>query len=236
MSINQKDQKLIDQSLRNELDEQGEKILSERLMDDEFRNEFKAQEQIVRALFESERNELRSVMNSREQKFQLNKNKWKYLITALLILVPLVFGIKKIVNSRMDSEELYLAYFDKYPNVVDPIKKDSPDQINHSGYISYELGKFEEATTVLESIPPSDTSLFYLGLNYMQQNKFELAKKSFNEILNKESSFYEAKMWYSSLASLKLNEEEISEKILIELSNNGEFYKNKASELLSKLD
>lgn len=122
-------------------------------------------------------------------------------VTALLLVAIFLF------NTGPNSQELYAAYYEPYPNVVNPIERSSgvPTDAAGKAMYFYEQGNFEEAISLFtQELPPSDQAYrFYLGVSYLGTEQPELAEETLQPLLrDEEGAFYEAALWYTGLAQL----------------------------------
>jgi len=103
----------------------------------------------------------------------------------------------------------------------------------------YQGGKYVEAVSefqlVLQKDPSNETANFYSGVSALALNNPDEALNYFNKTDNKRSRFYEATLWYESLAYLKKDDKKEARKLLEKVVGmNGE-YKTKAEETLKEL-
>ena len=91
----------------------------------------------------------------------------RWAAVLLLITIPLYFFI---VDSGTNSEELYAAYFEPYPNVLGPSRDDASFGVD--GMAEYEAKNYdmavEKLSKTLSAASQKDAVRLYLGISLME--------------------------------------------------------------------
>jgi len=164
----------------------------------------------------------------------------KYLAIAASLALLIMAGIW-ILTPSASNEELYLAYYQKYPNNLTPITR-SDDQgvdLRSEGLKNYERGKYTAAITnfqdYLEKSNDHGTRL-YLGLSLLEAgNSVEAVNVLQDVVESKDSLLLEPAQWYLALAHLKNNNIESAKSGLLGIVNEKGSFQKKAQTLLYQL-
>jgi hypothetical protein len=165
-------------------------------------------------------------------------SKWPLLVAASVAL--LVVAVVVIVELRPPAPaSLYAAYYEPYPNVVQPLTRSS--EASQQALALYEAGRYAEAAESLESLHaagllPETVTDFYLGMCYLELNESGLAIERFTEVIQSgASSFTRPAQWYRALAWLSVDNADEAAKGLESLAAGDDVYARKASALLEDL-
>ena len=185
--------------------------------DSKFNEEYNQYLLIVSGIVLQGTSGLKEKLKEREQyhrRSKANINKYYKIAAAVLLLLIASFLIIKSSFSP-DPQSLYLAYYEPYPNIVDPLDRTGNSEA-FSAYQLYELGKYNESIEKLSAIPDNiikPPSLFYLGQAHMANNELEKALNCLQKIEN-DSNYYQIAQWHIALIFLKLDDIEQAEKQL----------------------
>lgn len=218
------------------LSPEEKEILHVAMKDQSFEKELQMRQNIAQSFQLFGREKLKSKLQEIEEKRRKSKrNKlWIIIILVLILLSALLY---KIINTGSDltvPAQLYAENFIPYPNVIDPISKGA--QEIESGYVLYELKKYDEAFQVL-SRENNTQSLFYQAMILNIQQLHQEAILKYQQIINSDTSNYkERAQWYLALSFLAIDDTENSINIINEiLGSPDHFYYEKANELLKKI-
>lgn len=197
--------------------------------DSELKKEFDLYRLIIAGIVEQGANGLKEKLKVREEfhrRSRTNIKMYYKIAAAILLLLAAAFLILKWSYSP-DPQSLYLAYYEPYPNIVDPLDRTSNSEV-FSAYQLYELGKYNETIEKLSAIPGkiiTPPSLFYLGQAYMATSEWEKALDCFQKIED-ESSYYQTAQWHIALIFLKLNDiEQVEKQLGIIIDQKGDYQK-----------
>lgn len=209
---------LFDNYMNGNLSDDEISVFKDRLnSDSKLKKEFDEYRLIIAGIVEQGANELKEKLKVREefhQRSHTNIKMYYKIAAAILLLLAASFLILKWSYSP-DPQSLYLAYYEPYPNIVDPLDRTGNSEA-FSAYQLYELGKYNESIEKLSAIPDNiikPSSLFYLGQAYMANSELEKALDCLQKIED-DSNYYQIAQWHIALIFLKLNDIEQVEKQL----------------------
>lgn len=182
-----------------------------------------------------ERELLQEKFNKWDAKIDRKKTPYKkWLCTAATVAILISSYI--VFNSTQNTETLFTAYFEAYPNVVSPINRsgNANDGTKEKMMFLYESENYSELIPMMEAQTESAQWNFYLGMSYLASNQTTAAIEKFDRI-GKHSDFYHQKLWYQSLAYLKNNQKENCALLLQEIVSKKSFRHKKAILLLDEI-
>jgi len=219
-----------------------EKSLTEKELEDflqkletdaEFKAEFEFHKSIQEAIHAKERTEIKNLVTSFE-KPKKQGNWWQYAAAAAVVILAGI-GIFSYLNSGKSNEELYMAYYQTYPNLIAPnVRGENHEDIKNQAFKAYDTENYMEAIRLFSEIKNEEYSVFYTAVSYLELNESQKALKILEseKFSNNPYPFETYRKWYLALAFLKTNQIESGKKILEELSKTENPQKEKAKELL----
>jgi hypothetical protein len=184
----------------------------------------------------------------KEMKFSLRKklqrkkiiyiNKNYYAVAAALIFLFLC--LLPFLRQEKMTEKIFHQHFRIYPNLTPITRGDMFESSFLEAMQAYEAHNFKKAKKLLELIQPTDerypAATFYIGIISLQADELELAHLKLNTVISmQDSSFTNHAKWYLALKSLKSNQLEFMEMLLLELIKTNSIYKDKSNAILSKI-
>lgn len=104
---------------------------------------------------------------------------------------------------------------------------------------AYSNHNFQSAIPLFQKYLQSNESnsevRFFLAISLMAEGKFEDALANLGDLSNHTGPYQNASLWYSALASIKLNEKNLAQSFLTKLVEKENSYTPKAKELLEEL-
>jgi hypothetical protein len=181
------------------------------------------------------------------------KHQIKNIFTAVVLLVVFVtcLLLLRTCNSTPIEKELYASYYEKYPNVLDPITKSGKESDQLSISQNYELGNFEAAIMEGEKLEiggfekaQNQSQEFiggrlYLALSYMEVKDYENAQRIFGSMPSNQGIYREAIIFYHALSFLTTGEKEKAKSMLTALTSSVEIqgpYGGEAAEIIKVLE
>lgn len=156
----------------------------------------------------------------------------KYLVAASVILFASIFWI----NSKKEAP----SYYDY--NQIAPIELTVRGDNNETlikAQNAFNNKNFVEAEHIFRSLLAEDSTKtalqLYLGICLLEQNKFELADKIFNTIIQGNSVYKNKAIWHLALSKLKQKDYKNCKKVLKTLSKDADDYQ-KAKDILKKIN
>jgi tetratricopeptide (TPR) repeat protein len=251
------DKELIDRYLRGLLDGDELMLFREKMTKNiDFRREIVLQRRINKGIENLGRQNWKEKLDSIHQeidteykeesrvptekvKHLYNKRTLYSIAAVITLLIIASFFIFEIKNSR-DSTEIFISYYQPYEVFEQTTRSTSGHEVSEKtrGYQLYANSQFAESIVVFNRILKSgadEAVLFYLGNAYLSNNQPKEAEKIFKEYIDKYTEFKTEAQWYLALCYLKLNREQDAKRILQEIVNGGNYYKDKAGEILKLL-
>jgi tetratricopeptide (TPR) repeat protein len=206
--------------------------------DPEFAAEVAFQKNVKEAIEANKRDDLKLRLKSYEQAAGTKRNfpTW-YAAAALLLFSGVAFYF---YTREPDSEALYEAYYQSYPNVIAPtVRGENTEDIKNQAFYDYDNGDYEASLKLFSEIyekNKDDFALFYLSMSLLELGRHEEALASFDKFdLNKNNGFTPFVKWYKSLAYLKTDQKEKAIVLLESLSSTVNPQTEMAKKLLSEL-
>lgn len=148
------------------------------------------------------------LINSDQQK---PKSKIRtYLAIAASILLLAGAGITfYFLNIGVDSDSLFITYFEPYPNIVAPVTRSSESSSYEEVMQLYETEQYAEAIPKLNELiqnhPDSVELVFYRGISYLGVDQPKNAATDFTAVIKaSKKAFLEPSYWYLGLSQLKI--------------------------------
>lgn len=245
---------LIDQYLQNTISDAEALQLGEALESDKSLRETLEKRVAIKAGLQAfYRNEIKQEFAQWEQEantkqvsnkakvYRLNP-KWRAYAAAASIAFILISLFLWLNIKPKTPDNLYAAYYHKYPNYVADITRgdNSQDEQLKLAFIAYEQNNYSQAIRYFERLKTQEnapsTVKLYLGLSYLSVERYKEGVGELESFLAQPNQdFSEAAKWYLALAYLKIDESEKSRSLLKELYQNQGDYAKKSKTLLNDL-
>lgn len=137
-----------------------------------------------------------------------------YLAIAATILLLAGVGITYyFLNAGESSDDLFIAYFEPYPNIVAPVTRSSENSSYKEVMQLYEAQEYTEVIPKLNALiknnPERLELVFYRGISYLGISQPERAAADFKAVIRAgENTFAEPSYWYLGLSQLKMDKTE----------------------------
>jgi len=234
--------KYFQDTLTSEEQDQFDKLLKE---DIDFKEQFEFENNVQQIIKDKERGVLKDKLQKFEKEIKSSSDKkflfWKPLRIAASIAIILTAGWYFYTASfSIDTEKLYTANYEKYPNTKYAITRSSDSDITleYRAFEAYEANNFQESivlfTELKESKSPEYVD-FYLAQSYLNNDQLDKAIVLFIDITTHKKEFSSESHWYLALAYLKNDKKEKAIKALENLIQDGGYKKVEATILLEKL-
>ena len=140
-------------------------------------------------------------------------------------------------------EELYLSYYQPYPNIVAPIERsEEREKETDRAFRLYEKGHYMEAVAAFEKAllakgeKESAALNFYYALSLLKNGEEEKAISLLNELKTEGGGrFAEPSFWYLGLAYLKKEDKKSARQVFEQIANSSSAYRNKARKIMDEL-
>lgn len=234
-------EELIQAYLRNKLSKE-KKAECDHLFktDKDFRKEVEFHKDMKAAFSELERERIKAKLQKFETELHTPKQKTytKWLVAAS-VLILIGIGAMTFLNNSADSDQLYMAYFEPYENVVQPITRgQSIENMKTEVFIAYEKAEYEKAAQGFNKLYQTTKESYYLlyeanalMANDQPKKAIPLLKKQ----LAAKDAFAKKSRWYLALAYLKTKKPEKAKEFLREIMKNQSYKSDEAKNILGKL-
>ena len=248
MSLNTRDEHLIDQYLLGQLSEADQRLFQERMQASDFQAALSEAQELMGVFQSAGRDQLKAEMKNWEQKLQ-NSNKEsnapaktislnRILAIAASILLLAFIGYFWL-SSENGEQKLFADNYQPYPNVVAPIEKgDADEDPTKKAFQEYELGNYEKAINLFEQIMTNQDANLFLAISHIELGNDQKAKELLIQIINQpEDRFLIPANWYLGLLNVKEGNLEAAKKYLNVVSKDTEYQvlQSKAKSLLNQL-
>ena len=176
--------------------------------------------------------------NMKAKFFNFSRSKFSIaaVFTAFLITGSSLFFF---TNSVSPSEVLYTQYFEPYPNVIAPITRTQNQDLGAESIAmsAYDSMNYNEAITAFDDLllhsSLKNEIRFYKAVALMSMGDHKKAKVQL-ELMNENGAFKNQRKWYLALATLQLEEFDVTEILLNEIVRDQSSYSVFASEMLAE--
>ncbi|MFK7925891.1 MAG: tol-pal system YbgF family protein [Bacteroidia bacterium] len=165
-----------------------------------------------------------------------------WVAVAAAAAICLIWLILPVQQSASPTE-LYASYYERFPNVANPLTRDSGSQtsLKDRAYAKYEQGGYQQAIMLFDSLmlqEPSLTHQFYQGISAMEQNDWQLARTALEPVRTSDTSrFAKAAQWYIALIALQTDQIEQSKGLLSAIkADSSHPFTKEATAILEGLD
>jgi len=165
------------------------------------------------------------------------KQYWKQIASVAAIVVLFIGGYWYF-NLHQSNEQLFEQYYqldEVYMNTRSGGAAST--DLLEQGLLLFEKDQFQESINYFEQIPTSITAVYYSGVAHMEIGEYEVAKYKFNQVIdNYVNVFYDQALWYKGLCLLKQGQNKEALSIFTTIAKSNSYYKNKAKDLVNKLN
>lgn len=186
-------------------------------------------------------NEIKTLVQGFERKRGGDSLPIRKIIAIAASILIVIGGVWLFLGDKPDSQELYLAYYEKYPNQLSPRTRtlEEGDDLKIIGLAKYEQGDYDGAISDLSQYLSTETdsgAQLYLGLSYLEYGDLSKAADALGKVAQMDNSlFQEIARWYLALCLLNDNKEEAAKETLKVIISTGDSYRDAAQDLLDDL-
>ena len=235
---------LIEKYFEGQLSANEKQLFDETFKNDgDFKTTFEFEQNVKDGIHLLERNSLKKMLKGFEEKPQtkiIPFRNWLWLGAAAMLVMGISLWL--FLGNQANSEELYMSYYQTYPNVVAPIVRgeSTPQDEKQKAFEAYEQEKYPIAQTLFHQIfekTKEEYALFYESQSYFAsgetQKGIDLLENF--KFTDDKYPFKTQQQWYLALGYLKLKEVEKAKKYLQMLVIYENIQKENARKLLSRL-
>ena len=166
--------------------------------------------------------------------------RWLIGIAATLLLLAISFYV--FTNKAASPEEVFLTYYEPYPNIISPMERSGESQPTVLTALDYyEQENYSAAIEAFEANLVETLSQpaqrFYYALSLISSGNSTSAIPHLKELTHLgDHSFLHQSQWYLGLAYLKNKETEQARQVFDELKNTDTPYSKTAEAILEELE
>lgn len=236
MNISEHDIDLIEKALMDRLDAQESLRFEEKMKEAPFAERFHQEKAIYEQIQDEGKNRLKDTLRVYESSLKRlpHRHRAIWIAVAASLLLLAFWVLPHLLKNP--SEQLFAAYYNPLPNLVDPINKSGQDE--RSPFQLYELGEYREALNQFNQLSDNPNNAFYKALCLLELNGLDQAIQQLTLIAGQSDHPYHREgQWFLALAHLKAKQTQEAKQVLTEIGEDGaSFYADKAREILTKLD
>lgn len=234
---------LIEKYFERQLSENEKQLFEETLKNDEdFKTAFEFEKSVKDGIHLLERDSLKTMLKGFEEKPQtkiIPFRNWLWLGVAAMLVMGISLWF--FLGNQVNNDELYLSYYQTYPNVVAPIVRgENAQDEKQKAFEVYEQENFPKAQILFHQLfekTKEEYALFYESQSYFASGETKkgtelLESYNFSDV---KYPFKTQQRWYLALGYLKLGEIEKAKKYLQILISYENIQKENAQKLLDKL-
>jgi len=243
---------LIDKFFSDTLNDKESALFNKLLQEDpEFKEEFRFQKNLKKALQLNKRESLKATLQGFEKDLEKKKKIFTlrtWLVAASVIILLGIGSLIFNIYGNDDPNKIYAEYFEPYRNIIHPVERgESNESIEAKAFQAYENGEYYKALNLFNSIKnleEKDVNCieFFKGVSLMALDKNEEAIDILlpiaSEIEEGDYHLSQKATWYLALAYLNANKIEKAKSKLYIISHDDAFTfkKEEATEILKKLN
>ena len=166
-----------------------------------------------------------------------------WLAVAASLLMVVLLGYLLVRNSPANPQTLYAAYYEPYPNIINPAQRSGDDAeatVPERAVRAYEAGQYAQAIELFgqtDAVSSNVGFAFYYALSYLGAEQPTAAIPLLEPLAqNERVLFYEPARWYLALAYLDTDQPDAAVPYLKQLASTNGDYAEEAQQLLQDLD
>ena len=164
-----------------------------------------------------------------------------YAAASAALLVATGGLVQRLISPDLGNSEVFEKYYTPYEITVTHRSGNTEvDRLLLNAFEKYEDKDYEQALVLFEEVLESrnnDLAVnLYSGISYIEEEKYQKAKTSFNRIISdNDNLFIEQARWYLGMCYLKTENKVKAEDIFKEIINEESYYKDIAIKVLKDL-
>lgn len=238
------DIELIERYFDNVLSPEETRDVAERLKRDyDFRKLLHREKMLVDTIrFEAARRDLEYLKNL-EGSFSEKKNSHLQCVYYYLAAAACIAAIVLLVwMPAKDSspQSLFAGYFQPHPNIFEPLLRNESDNSPRTrAFQAYEQENYQQAALLFTGLLAENEDagmMMLLGNSNLILGNTEAAKENFSGVIRISPELSAGAKWYLALTHLQSAEPDSAKQLLLEVSETGTPYAEKAGRLLAELE
>lgn len=234
----------IEQYLQGNLSaEQKASIEQQMNRDQAFREEVEMHRKLEDFFKDQNQIELHNILKEQRQKDDSAHSIHRNLIFRLAAAITLILGVVAIYWLNLDrqsSEELFIAYYEPYPMVLNQ-RSGNQDEAYRAAINAYQNGEYENALTYFDQLIEQDTlvaiSKFYQGVIHLNLKESAAAITKLISVADSKNQLIQQQaLWYLGLAYLLEQESEKAISTLQRLQQAGDYKQEEVATILKEIN
>lgn len=227
-------EELIQGYFKNKLSKDNLKYFDRLLESDpDFKVQFEDYQNMNYAFFENEKQDLKDYLKNLDDDKAVSikkryKGSWLRYAAASIVIFGLSYTFW-VTNSG----SLYDDYFEIYPNVEQPIVRNSNE--NDEAFLFYENANYEKAAESFKSLLETNNNpniRFYYALSLLNSGNQANANTELKKLSKMNFDYQSESFWYSALIDIKMEDFDAAIKHLEALDNSNSSFKSKERKVL----
>ena len=211
--LNLQDSQLIDKYLRSQLTDTEQLDFDQRMQDEQFADEVGFRSSLLVVSEEKGNEKLHSLLEKESQRLDNIKPKKKPLTLFIFIALLIVAGLCYLwIQSKQSTpEELYIAHYEKFPNLIAPTERSDATKMSslEQAMYAYDNHNYVLTVVILDTmdIKPEDLTIYHA----ISKHEIGQTKEAISLLLSlasSEAKYNEAAEWYLCLFNMKIDNEE----------------------------
>jgi len=215
--------------------------------DPDFKKQFEFEKDLQMAISSNQADLTKEQLKKYEDELLIRKSKpikRRFLIATIasvaILLAIILFSFLRDAP-KQENENLFVAYFEPYRNVIEPIERSESNLSETDAFVLYENGNYESAQSSYEELYQETLNpdlLFYKANSLLALKKAKEAIPIFEKLRTSESTLKNHVPWYLALAYYQTGEVAKTKELLkMIIQQDQEYYNStKAKEFLTALE
>lgn len=227
---------LLEKFLKNQLTQEERQQLDVLMNEDiSFREQVHFEQNVKNAITRNEREDLKSFLRNIDAPVQSKSFKWK-AVAASFIGFIMITTIALFLFRDKPAEQLYLSYYQPYPNMIAPAVRGTVDTSSFAkAFEAYDTENYIESAELFDQLYESEKlsfALLYSGISHLENGQTTIAIQKFQQLNARDEDYKNVAQWYLALAFLKDGRRDFTEELLKDLAKRDTEFSEQAKELL----
>ncbi|MCK5171657.1 MAG: tetratricopeptide repeat protein [Bacteroidales bacterium] len=169
------------------------------------------------------------------------KRRFYYAAASAALLIATGGLVQRLISPNLDNNAVFEKYYAPYDVTVTYRSGNiEVDRLLLNALERYEEKDYEQALILFEEVlktRENDMAIsLYSGISYMEEEKYQKATKSFNNIItDNDNLFIEQAEWYLAMCYLKTEKTDKAQNVLNEIIKEESYYKDQATKVLKDI-
>ncbi len=230
---------LLEKFLKNQLTQEERQQLDVLMNEDiSFREQVLFEQNVKKAITRNEREDLKSFLRNIDSSKQSKPFKWK-AVAASFIGFMMITTITLFLFRDKPAEQLYLSYYQPYPNIIAPAVRGAADTSSIAkAFEAYDTENYILSAPLFDQLYESNRTSFallYSGISHLENGQTETAIQRFQQLKTEDNDYKDIAQWYLALTFLKDGKRDFAEELLKDLAKRDTEFSEQVEELLKEI-